>query len=156
MKSEGRYNNFSGVVEKFSKDRPAAIKSIAFGMIKGLFPEAIEYRGILDGSRGVLVLLALAVFALSCAAICKLLAFHNQEFGSIIVASNYVAISLIFIFNLYFLIKRFRMELFRPEDEPIIFARKNQKFYRIFRQIISGWKGLFCPWPIKSAVYDWD
>ena len=54
------------------------------------------------------------------------------------------------------ILKQLRIELFRPEDEPIIFDRKNRKIYRIFREVQPGWKGLFANWPMRQTEHDWD
>nr|GEU28666.1 hypothetical protein [Tanacetum cinerariifolium] len=59
-------------------------------------------------------------------------------------------------FGVYFFLKNLRFEIFRPQDEPVIFDRKNRKVYRIFREVVPGWKGLLKKWPLRSAVYEWD
>ncbi|HWW72520.1 MAG TPA: DUF6708 domain-containing protein, partial [Duganella sp.] len=58
--------------------------------------------------------------------------------------------------GIFFFLKFVRLELFRPEEEPIIFDRKNRKVYRIFREVQPGWKGLLKKWPLRSATYDWN
>ena len=56
----------------------------------------------------------------------------------------------------YIMAKAARLELFRPEDEPIIFDRKNRKVYRLFREIHLGVVGTFRHWPMRAAEYEWD
>ena len=58
--------------------------------------------------------------------------------------------------GLWLFLWSFRLELFRPIDEPTIFDRKHRKVYRIFCEAQPGWKGLFKRWPMRAVEYDWD
>ncbi len=53
-------------------------------------------------------------------------------------------------------IKTARLELFCPQDEPVIFDRKHRKVYRLFRETHPGIKGLFKRWPMRACEYEWD
>lgn len=53
-------------------------------------------------------------------------------------------------------VQAIRAEFFRPEDEPVIFDRKNRKVYVMARDTLLGWRGMLKPWPIYAAEYDWN
>lgn len=80
---------------------------------------------------------------------------ENRKFGPFMLSVIFCSM-LFFISSAYFAIKFTRLELFRPEDEPTLFDRKNRKVYRIYREVYAGWRGLLTPWPVKTAEYDWD
>jgi hypothetical protein len=69
---------------------------------------------------------------------------------------DYVTVVLCTLIGLGFLLFSIRFEFFRPEDEPTIFDRKNRKVYLISREVHTGIKGLFKPWPLRFITYDWD
>ena len=69
---------------------------------------------------------------------------------------DYLTVLLCTLIGLGFLLFAIRFECFRPEDEPTIFDRKNRKVYLISREVHTGIKGLFKPWPLRFITYDWD
>lgn len=147
----------SGVVERYAKDRPATQSAIGFGLIKNTFEQAIEYRGITDGSRGVLTLIGLTCLCFMIFITVDLFpVIANGMKEPVILMSSLIFIFSLGTFSIYFFLRCVRMELFRPYDEPVIFDRKNRKVYRIYRLVEPGWKGLLRSWPIASASYDWD
>ena len=73
-----------------------------------------------------------------------------------LVVTDSILIIIISFTAAHMILKQLRIELFRPEDEPIIFDRKNRKIYRIFREVQPGWKGLFANWPMRQTEHDWD
>lgn len=147
----------SGVIESYSKKKSAARSATTFDLVKNVYQDAIEYKGIKDGARGILTLLSLICFSLTSFAICRLLPLGGKGKADIFtLVTDIIFISCIATFSLYFILRCLRFELFRPEDEPIIFDRKNKKVCRIFRQVKPGWKGLFKTWPITTAEHDWD
>ncbi|AKJ28562.1 hypothetical protein AAW51_1871 [Caldimonas brevitalea] len=58
--------------------------------------------------------------------------------------------------GLAFFVWTARAELFRPNDEPIIFDRQRRKVYRVMQEVQPGWRGIFKPWPFVATSYEWD
>jgi hypothetical protein len=68
-----------------------------------------------------------------------------------------IAVAIFFIgWGIYMGFKCGRLELFRPEDEPVVFDRKQRRIYRIFRESHPGFRGLFRYWPMRAAEYKWE
>jgi hypothetical protein len=147
---------FSGVVEHFLKNKKAAEHGIAFNLIKNIYSGAIEYRGIADGTRGLLTLLSVMFFFFVGWAIYQLIPLGGTRNNLFRLITDIIFVALISVTATFMILKWLRLELFRPEDEPIIFDRKNRKVYRIFREVKPGWKGLFATWPMRQTQYDWD
>lgn len=144
-------------IDFYSKTIPSAPGATAFDLIKNVYSDAIEYKGIKDGARGVVTLLSLICFSLTTFAIYRLLPLGGKGKTDLFtLITDIIFISCIVTFSIYFILRCLRFDLFRPEDEPIIFDRKNRKIYRIFRQVQPGWRGLFKAWPIATAEHDWD
>ena len=149
--------NVSGIVERYAKNRPAAQSAIGFGLIKNTFKNAIEYKGITDGSRGVLTLIGFTCLSFMIFIIIDLLPILAEGLKEpLIFFSSLIFILLFGTFSIYFFLRCVRMELFRPYDEPIIFDRKNRRVHRIYRLVEPGWRGLLRSWPLASVSYDWD
>jgi hypothetical protein len=146
-----------GVISRFPRKSTAANLGVSAGLIKTCFNEAIEYKGIMDGTRGVFLYLGLVciTFILWTSIDSTLFSIQWAQHWPLHIGT-FLYISIALPFGIYFFLKSVRFELFRPIDEPIIFDRKNRKVYRIFREVIPGWKGLMRRWPLKSATYDWD
>lgn len=123
----------------------------SFGWIRATHPEAIEFTQCLPGNRGLMfVFSVIGLFTLGPFGIWA--ATHGDS-----PMSWLDALFLVFpLISLLILIFAIRFELFRPSDEPIIFDRKNRKVHRISRDVHAGLKGLFMPWPMRSASHDWD
>lgn len=150
-------DNIAGVVTSFPKKISASNSGKSFGLIKNIFSDALEYKGIADGTRGILLFLGTVTFIFILVTILYQLEGSIKRpnlWGSHVILFIYASITL--PFGLYFFLKNLRLELFRPVDEPIIFDRKNRKVYRIFREVTPGWKGLLKKWPLKSSTYDWE
>ena len=147
----------SDVVVNFRKERSAASQPISFGLIKNTYENAIEYTGIAKGTRG-LIMLAAVLFSIFSIWLGQNMLFGilDGKFTSILDYPLLIGPVICFSTGIFIGIKYVRFELFRPEDEPVIFDRKHRKVYRIFRETYSGWRGLLRPWPLKSAEYDWD
>ncbi|CAN7628722.1 hypothetical protein LJR289_004696 [Pseudoduganella sp. LjRoot289] len=147
----------SGVLRRFKRGESVTETGVTLGMVKNVYDSAIEYTGISPGMRGMLMLSGLFTASI---------AFWGGQFFlfdilkrgkiGIFEASIIFFSGLFFLFGIYFAIKSIRLELFRPEDEPTIFDRKNRKVYRIYRETYAGWGGLVSAWPMKTAEYDWD
>ena len=147
----------SGVVSRFRHDVVAAENGISLGLLKGAYHSAIEYSAIAVGMRGMILLAG--IFAAGIAfwggGFLMSIVPRTESIGIFEIVSTLVPF-IFFFFGFYFFTKAVRLELFRPEDEPTVFDRKNRKVYRIYREVYAGWRGLVAPWPMKTAEYDWD
>lgn len=146
-----------GIVKRFSRVESAASHVSSLCMIKQTYPDAIEYTAIARGTRGAIMLIGLvaSAFAFSVAYFGSHDLWDNDHYGFF--EYQIFTFSLIFVLvGIYQGVKAVRLELFRPQDEPTIFDRKNRKVYRIYREAYSGWRGLFAHWPLKRAEHDWD
>jgi hypothetical protein len=147
----------SGIVRRYRKEEQASISVTAINLIKAAHPDAIEYIGISAHVRW------LAIFW-GFFSLCVLVGLGWMFLDYLISVGfertfyQFLAfVSCFFILaGFYFLLWGIRAELFRPEDEPIIFDRKHRKVYRLFRVAHPGLKGLFMRWPIRAAEYGWD
>ncbi|MFT3721149.1 DUF6708 domain-containing protein [Pseudorhodoferax sp.] len=145
------------MIRKLNKNEQAASSAISLGYIKSRYIEAIEYTGSPQGLRGLLVIwgifgTGLIIWPVS-------LIFGSEtwwEFRSFWDAPLWIAPFLFLAFCIWLPLWTARLELFRPEDEPTIFDRRNRKVYRIFRDTQPGWRGLFKRWPLRAAEYNWD
>ena len=147
----------SGIVERFAKSVQAAAKTTSCGLLKTKFPNGLEFTGIAHEARGLIVFVGLIAAAVA-------IGFGQMFFFGMIrwgleeaFHRIVLCIGILFVIGgLHVLLRAIRFEFFRPEDEPIIFDRKHRKVYRLFRETHPGWKGLFKPWPIRAAEYEWD
>lgn len=145
----------SGVVAVFEPKAAASEAVSGFELIKAAYDDAIEYRGIVIGSRGIASTFGLLNAAAMSWIVRDLYLIRDNKDG-IMYGVNLIFIAIFAVVGIYFLLKTIRMDLFNMEDEPIIFDRKNRKVYRIYRHVASGSKGLFSKWPAKFAEYSWD
>ena len=128
-----------------------------FGLLKTKFPHALELSGISYEVRGLIFFMGLITGSAG-------IFFGQMSFFGLIergLERTFIKFMLcvstfFFIFGFSVLLRAIRYEFFRPEDEPIIFDRKHRKVYRLFRETHPGWKGLFRPWPMRAAEYEWD
>lgn len=149
-------NNVSGIVNNFKRDQTAAQHGISLGLVKGVYKDAIEYTAISAGMRGMIMLVGLLAAAFPIwFGIFFLIEVQDRKFGFFLLSIVFFCM-VFFVVGAYFAVKFTRLELWRPEDEPTIFDRRNRKVYRIYREVYAGWRGLLLPWPMKTAEYDWD
>lgn len=145
----------SPYVRKFNKNKRAAEFPSTLGLVKALYPAAIEYTGIPKGMRGMIGTL----FAVLGAMICWLgwtlgdLAFHNDaslvaKVGTGLMIALAAALLLVMAVLL-------RYELFSPEDLPVVFDRGSGKVHLFHRDVPPGWLGVFRPWPTVVRTLDW-
>lgn len=158
MNQNKNKKKISGQIEKFKKSGSASTSAISLNLIKNIYSDAIEYKGIADGARGASTLFAFLL--LSFVAYADTL-FISSELEMENFSIFHFSLTVFFVFGgttvtLYLFFKSLRFDLFRPIDEPIIFDRKNRKVYRIFRDVQPGWKSVFKRWPLKTATYDWN
>lgn len=145
-------SEISGVLTYFKKNRSSGENAITLGLIKGSFECAIEYTGILKGTRGVMMFLGIfggtagVWMGFTGAAEIIKIGINGPLSGIFFLLTICIIISSVFI-----ALKSVRYEVFRPIDEPILFDRKHRKVYRIYREVYAGWRGLLMPWPMKFA-----
>ncbi|TVO58815.1 DUF6708 domain-containing protein [Denitromonas halophila] len=148
--------NFSGVVKRFDKRTRAHENGMSMGWVKRTYADAVEYTRTGTGARG-LAFFWVCVSALMLGAFCVYGLITAAEFD---VWFGYVGIvvllGMMFVSVVVIPLWGIRLELFAPEDLPVIFDRKHRKVYRITRYTQSGLKGLFKPWPTVALEYDWD
>lgn len=142
----------SGVVRRFSKRQSAGNASIAMGWIKASYAQAIEFTGSPQGLRGMFLIFGVFGAGIGFGFGLWRLQVELREWPNFFILFPPMLIA----FGLYMILWTTRLELFRPEDEPTIFDRQHRKVYRIFRETHPGWRGLFKPWPLRAAEYDWD
>lgn len=147
----------SGLVKRYSKSAVASENAISFELIKTVHAHAIEYTTRQPAIRGLSLLAGVlgAVFGFWVGIyrwIVEINSVSHNIFDSMALAFPPMFIA----FGLIIIVWTARLELFCPIDEPIIFDRKHRKVFRIFRENKPGLKGLFQPWPLYSAEYDWD
>ena len=147
----------SGIVKRYNKHEEASNTVTAIGLIKGNYTDAIEYTGIAAHARGLIIFFGVCGASVSVGLglmyLTDILAEGLQRtFNQVLAffASTFI------LAGIYFLLSAIRIELFRPEDEPIIFDRKHRKVYRLFREVHPGLVGLFKRWPLQAVEYDWD
>lgn len=155
--SERPDGQVSGIVKRFAKSIQVATKPTVLGLLKTKFPHALELTGISHEVRGLIFFMGLITGGVG-------IFFGQMSFFGLLdrdIERTFIKIMLcvstfFFIFGFCVLLRAIRYEFFRPEDEPIIFDRKHRKVYRLFRETHPGWKGLFRPWPMRAAEYEWD
>ena len=148
----------SDEIEVYKKNILASSSPTGLDLIKNVYTNAIEYRGIGHGNRGLGTLLGLLFL---CIVVTLSTLFIMTELGHRKFSSVRLVVTVLFVcignpLAVYFLLRCVRFEFFRPLDEPIIFDREHRKVYRIHRDVKPGWKGLFAKWPIRTAIYDWN
>ncbi|MFT3721150.1 DUF6708 domain-containing protein [Pseudorhodoferax sp.] len=147
----------SGTLRKFSKQNRSSTTVTTNGYLKARFADAIEYTGSPQGLRGLLLIWGL--FG-SMAGFWLVARFGPSMLASsdwfVTILGGTLFLPTLCAFGIYLILWTARLELFRPEDEPTIFDRRNRKVYRVFRETWPGWRGLFKRWPLRAAEYDWN
>jgi hypothetical protein len=148
--------NVSGIVKRFSKDSPASETPLSLGLIKKIYSEAIEYTAIAKGTRGMIMFVGL--FGSGLVIWCACDGFMTQLSSRFLGAAEFFFVFLstvLILCSSYLALKCMQLELFMPEDSPIIFDRRNRKVYRIYKETYTGWRGVLRHWPLRTAEHDW-
>ncbi len=140
-----------GIVVRYRKGVKASDKATALALTKALYPHAIEYIGIRNQLRGVMLL---SVGFCAIGLIIGGIHFLREAINPGVFLS--ACASGLLLFGLYLLLMAIRHDLYRPHDEPIIFDRRRRKVYRLFRESQPGFLGLLLGWPMCAVEYDWD
>lgn len=147
---------FDGVVKRFDKRTRAHENGMSMGWVKRTYADGIEFTRTGSGARG-LAFFWVCVSALMLGAFCVYGLITAAEFD---VWFGYVGVvvllGMMFVSVVVIPLWGIRLELFAPEDLPVIFDRKHRKVYQITRYTQPGLKGLFKPWPTVALEYDWD
>jgi hypothetical protein len=148
---------FAGIIKRYQKHEVGADVPISFGLIKARYSDSIEYTGIPKGIRGLIMTAGLITVSMPLAACIMFITDILRE-GIHRPFDAFIFLILIFFLGVgaYLALRSIRLDLFRPEDEPIIFDRKHRKVYRIFRETYPGAAGILKHWPMRAAEYDWD
>lgn len=148
-----------GIVIRYQKHEYAARKPCALGWIKSVHDEAIEYTALTKELKGLAFHwgmfsgLGIAPALVGCGIFMMSIGDFKDVFLVVLGASMALA-SL--AFGIYILSTMLRVELFRPDDLPIIFDRKNRSIYRLMREEQLGFFGAFKHWPVMACQYKWD
>jgi hypothetical protein len=147
----------AGLVTRYSKSARAHEKTICLDLIKAQYANAIEYTGSPPRLRGLPLLSGVVGLAF-----CNWVGIYRWDADVNSVSHNILdSIATIFpalfiVIGVLMFVWAARLELFCPVDFPIIFDRKHRKVFRIFRETRPGLKGMFTPWPLHCAEFDWD
>lgn len=142
---------------RYRKDLSASDKTTVLGLIKSIHSDAIEFTLRAPGMDGMIMLFGLMASALCFGLAYDLVASISPSAkGGFVTYFGFTASSVLTLSGLFCAIKSVRLELFRPEDQPTIFDRKNRKVYRIYQHNQGGWRTLLRRWPMKTVEYDWD
>ncbi|TVO58817.1 DUF6708 domain-containing protein [Denitromonas halophila] len=148
--------NFSGVAKRFDKHTRAHENGMSMGWVKRTYADAFECTRAGDGVRGLLFFWGCVGFfgfgSIGVLTVSDFLRTDGVFDVVLLVAFVALFVGMSIIFPLWCI----RLELFAPEDLPVIFDRKHRKVYQITRYTQPGLKGLFRPWPAVALEYDWD
>jgi hypothetical protein len=146
-----------GVVKRYQKLERVGSNATGFGLIKAASNNTIEYIGVTSDVRGMLMLTGMIALGVGVGLGQMFLRTLIYEPITGIFDAFMITVPIFFIiWGVYMAIKCSRLELFRPEDEPVIFDRQRRRVYRIFRESHPGLRGLFQRWPMCAAEYEWE
>ena len=149
----------SGLVRRFAKGERAAQEVTTSNWVKAVYGNALEYNGIDPSMRGMRLLGGVCTGVLGLFLLWMLSGAPghfswNPNWVNYFV--GYPMGILVFALCSAGFVWTVRAELFRPDDEPLIFDRQRRKVYRVLQEIEPGWRGMFKPWPLVAASYDWE
>ena len=147
-----------GTLARFEKQQSASATAQAYGWIKALYPDAIEYAGQKQALEGMIMVAAFMFLPGA------LIGFGMMLFAAQFLWRDSALVSMVILAGcLGMLAFAYWITLFplrhvwrTPRDLPIIFDRANRKIYRMAQLREPGLRGLIKPWPVKALCYDWD
>lgn len=149
---------FDGVVKRFDKRTRAHENGMSMGWVKRTYPDGIEFTRTGSGARGLMFFWVCVLFFGFGSAL-----LFGVIFNGLLDVNDFFDVFFLIAFLALFVgvaiiapLWGIRLELFAPEDLPVIFDRKHRKVYQITRYTQPGLKGLFKPWPTVALEYDWD
>jgi len=157
----------SGTLRRFRKNRRESARPQAFGWVKAIYKDAIEYSGMKQETEGMIMVgaffgLMIGGVAMGCgifwAAMPFLIEGVNTELWEYFLSALFGGA--LFLAGLalttWMIFTPLRRVFRAPRDLPIIFDRKQRKVYRMVLDAQPGLSGLLKPWPVKAVAYDWD
>ncbi len=157
----------SGTLRRFRKDRRASERPQAFGWIKAIYRDAIEYSGMKQETEGMIMAgaffgLMIGGAGMGCgiflALMPFLLAHEDTELWEYLLST--VLGGGVFLGGLaltaWMILTPIRRVWRAPRDLPILFDRRHRQVYRMVLDAQPGLGGLLKPWPVKAVAYDWD
>jgi len=156
-----------GTLQRFKKGRSASSVPQAFGWVKAVYANAIEFTSMKQAGAGAILVGAafglMTGLSVMGAAIVFLLMPILSPVEPEYIAMDVFAIALGALmllaglaFTLWIVLTPLRQVWRAPLDLPVIFDRRQRKVYRMVREVQPGLKGLLKPWPVKACAYDWD
>jgi hypothetical protein len=152
---------------QFSKSERAADTPQAFGWLKAMYPEAIEFTAMRQELQGMQMIQAAIGLMIGGGGSAMGFWFVLMPFlspienepvwvvlFSVFMGLGMAAFSLLFF--LYMVGTPVRMLWGGPRDLPIVFDRQHRKVYVMQQEHAPGLWGLLKPWPVKACAYDWD
>lgn len=141
---------------QFSKSERAADTPQAFGWLKAIYADAIEYTAMrqeLQGMQMIQAAIGLLIGGGGITAFLTAMVVVNDPL--IWVLGSFVCLALGFFF-LYMVGTPLRVLWGGPRDLPIVFDRRHRKVFVMQQEYVPGLWGLLKPWPVKACAYDWD
>ncbi|MFN3914371.1 MAG: DUF6708 domain-containing protein [Aquabacterium sp.] len=145
-----------GMLKRFDKTQSASGTAQAFGWIKAIYPNAIEYAGQKQALEGGIMVGAFFGVPFAIAAFGMMFVTFLVSKTWVLSVGMLVGCAAMFAFGYWSLLFPLRHVWRTPRDLPIIFDRANRKVYRMAQQRVPGLRGLIQPWPVKALAYDWD
>ena len=148
--------NFSGLIKRFDKHTRVHENGMSMGWVTRKYADAVEFTRVADGARG-LAFFWVCVFVFGFGGVGSWMLYEVWQnadmveyfMSLVLVVMVITAVTVVPLWGI-------RLELFAPEDLPVIFDRKHRKVYQITRYTQPGIIGLFQPWPTVALEYDWD
>jgi hypothetical protein len=147
----------NGVLKRFDKHQRAGATPQAFGWIKAIYANAIEYAGqkqALEGGIMMGTFLFVPGGVVGLAGCTALLVQASDLWFSWVMFIPGIAAMLLFTY--WMTLFPLRHVWRTPKDLPLIFDRANRRVYRMAQQVQPGLAGLAKPWPVKALAYEWD
>ncbi len=155
----------AGTVKRFRKDKSASGDARAYGWIKAIYGNAIEYSGMkqeLEGGimmgafMGVMIGGGMAISFGSFAIFILLEPSQSWSLDLFMVVGSALMVCASLALAAWMILTPLRHTWRAPRDLPIIFDRASRRVYRMVRAVQPGLKGLFKPWPVLAVGYERD
>ncbi|GIX22774.1 MAG: hypothetical protein KatS3mg122_0005 [Caldimonas sp.] len=151
----------------FDKTRRASTQPQAYGWIKAIYPEAIEFTSMRQELEGMPMIQAAiglliggggTVLGLWTALLPFLEPIPGRSIWADLLALvvGLLATALSLLFLLYMVGTPVRLLWGGPRDLPVVFDRAHRKVYVMQQEVEPGLWGLLKPWPVKACAYEWD
>lgn len=149
----------AATVRRYDKRTSAATTPCALGWIREVYPDAIAYRTVPGGLRGLgfVLVIALAAPFVTMLVGYAVIGWTDLPFENWRVAVDCLpllaAVVLVMAAGIALLARCFGIGFCAPEDLPIIFDRKHRKVYRM---LLENAGSMFRRPSIFACEYEWD